>query len=322
MTPHVPVPDVAAIVPTHNPRADYLSRTLDGLRGQTLPAARWELVLVDNRSSQQIPPAAAAWHPNGRVVREDALGLTAARLRGLAETRAPVMVWVDDDNILGSDYLRIVAETFATNPQLGATGGRSIPQYEVQPSEWFSEGLAPLGCRDLGPDPVYAGWTGNAPRRYPSAAPIGAGLAIRREAMQSWAAALASDHRRPALGRTGDELTSGEDNDIVLTLLGNGWQVGYEPSLTLQHLIPAKRLTTGYLMRIAHAASRDFTRVLLMHDASPWGWIPSWTVPLRKVKAWVAMRAWTGPAARIRWAGACGHFEGRRKLHVKTSRHT
>ncbi len=30
-----------------------------------------------------------------------------------------------------------------------------------------------------------------------------------------------------------------------------------------------------------------------------------------KAKAWLTLRAWSGPAARIRWAGACGHFEGR-----------
>ena len=32
---------------------------------------------------------------------------------------------------------------------------------------------------------------------------------------------------------------------------------------------------------------------------------------LRQFKAWFGHRAWTSPAARIRWQGACGHYEGR-----------
>ena len=46
-----------------------------------------------------------SWHPNGRHVREDELGLTPARLRGVAEAVAELLVFVDDDNILDPDYL-------------------------------------------------------------------------------------------------------------------------------------------------------------------------------------------------------------------------
>ena len=40
--------DASVIICTHNPRPDYFARVLDGLRNQTLPMHRWELLIVDN----------------------------------------------------------------------------------------------------------------------------------------------------------------------------------------------------------------------------------------------------------------------------------
>jgi hypothetical protein len=52
---------------------------------------------------------------------------------------------------------------------------------------------------------------------------------------------------------------------------------------------------------------------LTLHGICPWPAIAGWTVPLRQLKAWITYRAWSGPAARIRWQGACGHFDNRIK---------
>ena len=42
--------ELSVIIPTHNPRRDYLERVLEALAGQTLAAEKWELVIVDNKS--------------------------------------------------------------------------------------------------------------------------------------------------------------------------------------------------------------------------------------------------------------------------------
>src|SRR5262245_3180408 len=96
----------SVVICTHNPRLDYLRRALDGLKAQALPRDRWELLVVDN-ASDTAPVAAAdlAWHPRAAVVREDVLGLTAARVRGIAATNGDLVVFVDDDNIVAPDYL-------------------------------------------------------------------------------------------------------------------------------------------------------------------------------------------------------------------------
>lgn len=302
---------ISVLIPTHAPRPDLLARTLAALQAQDLPTAEWELLLIDNASPSPLATALVAWHPQGRIVREEKLGLTPARLRGLSEAWGELLVWADDDNLLAPGYLRAARAAFVGDPQLGAAGGKAHPDYETAPPPWFAAGLAPLGCRDLGDEIVLAAWDATSPRHYPACAPIGAGLVIRRRALQTWANGLATDPRRQRLGRTGTALTSGEDNDINLTLLAADWKLAYLPALQLRHVIPARRLELDYLKRIARAASRDFVRVLLLHDASPWPAIPRWTLELRQAKAWFTHRAWRGPAAQIRWQGACGHFEGR-----------
>ena len=60
---------VSVVISTHNPNEPRLQRTLAGLRAQTLPLDRWQLVLVDNASTD---PAVfdrydLSWHPNGKL---------------------------------------------------------------------------------------------------------------------------------------------------------------------------------------------------------------------------------------------------------------
>lgn len=305
--------ELSVIIPTHNPDMGRLRRTLAGLRAQTLAADRWETLLVDNASApalevglvREFAPA------NVRVILEPQLGLTSARRRGFTEARAPLCVLVDDDNVLAPDYLAHVVRLFAEHPRLGALGGKSLPEFEVEPPGWAREFFPLLALRDLGDKPCIS--EGLRPRgavrnQYPDqAAPIGAGMAIRRDAVAQWLAASAG----PTLSdRRGGELTSSGDNDIVFTVLKHGWAAGYFPELTLIHLIPASRLTAGYLARLNHGIQKSWVQVLAKHDACPWPPIAGWTVPLRQCKAWFAQRAWASRAAQIRWRGACGQFEG------------
>ena len=98
--------NLSVVICTHNPWRDYLERTLKALQGQTLPADGWELVVVDNAST---PPLAnsldLSWHSPSRIVSEPELGILPARVRGLSETIAPLILFVDDDNVLAPDYL-------------------------------------------------------------------------------------------------------------------------------------------------------------------------------------------------------------------------
>jgi len=107
-------PDVSVILCTHNPRADYLDRVLVGLRRQTLSVQHWELLLIDNASNESLAARFdIGWHPNGRHVREDELGLTPARLRWVAEAVAELPLFVDEGNVLNPNDLPICPQAVA-----------------------------------------------------------------------------------------------------------------------------------------------------------------------------------------------------------------
>ena len=92
---------LSVIICCHNPRSDYLERVLEALQAQTLSTNNWELLVVDNASENPVSASHnISWHPNARHVREENLGLTRARLRGIAESKADLLVFVDDDNVL------------------------------------------------------------------------------------------------------------------------------------------------------------------------------------------------------------------------------
>ncbi len=305
---------LSIIIPTYSPKITILERTLDALKAQTLPFDQWELLLIDNASPSPLSSDLISWHPRGRVIREEKLGLTHARLRAIKEAVGELLVWCDDDNLLLPDYLVNAIESFRKYPRLGIAGGKSIPEYLETPEDWYRPDLAPLGCRDHGDEEEIMSWMEVEERTYPVHAPIGAGMVTRKSAIQLWADLVTGDGRRTSLGRTGSALTSGEDNDINLVALGAGWDLGYLPKLSLTHIIPPGRLTLNYQKRIARASFRDFVKVLDIHGIRPWSAIPRWSVPLRSAKAWFTNQAWRGPVEQIRWQGAIGQFEGRAML--------
>lgn len=305
---------LSVIVPTHQPHPARLARTLAALRAQTLAAEDWETLVIDNASCP--PLEATRWKqsgpPNLRVVPEPTLGLTAARLRGLAEARGALVVFADDDNVLAPNYLARVVHLFSDQPRLGACGGKCIPEFESKPPEWTQEFLPLLALRDGGDQPCVADGLrspGASRNRYPDlAAPLGAGMAARREALAAWHDEHGDTSHLP--DRRGRELSSGGDNDMVFSILKSGWTVGYFPELSLTHLIPPERLTHGYLGRLNRGIQFSWVTVLRKYHACPWPSIPPWTLPLRQLKAWFTHGAWRGGPAYIRWQGSCGRLAG------------
>ncbi|WP_438482694.1 glycosyltransferase [Oleiharenicola lentus] len=302
---------LTVIVPTHNPHPERLRRTLASLRAQGLPHDQWETLLIDNASTPPVGFAADSAPENLRIVRENNLGLTSARRRGFQEARGEYVVMADDDNVLAPDYLERVIMLFKSHAHVGALGGKSVPEFEIAPAAWTTEFFPLLALRDLGDRLLISNGLrapGETKNQYPDFAPIGAGMALRREAIQTW---LAQNGASKLSDRRGTELTSGGDNDIVFHVMRAGWEVAYFPELQLIHLIPEGRLSAGYFARLNYGIQKSWMQVLSTHDANPWPPISPFAATLRKLKAWVTYRAWSSPAAKIRWKGTCGHFDGR-----------
>jgi len=306
---------LSVIIPTYNPSEPSLARVLEALHRQTLAHDQWEALLVNNASTRFPNCSFFARHapPNLRVITESQLGLTAARACGLSAAKGDGAVLVDDDNELSADYLERALKLLENHPEVGALGGRIDLEFASPPPAWISEFHNLLAEQNYGEVPLIS--TPIAPDRcatltWPSYAPIGAGMVLRREAWEAWLAFL--DASPTALSdRKGTQLTSSGDNELILVILKAGWQVGYFPSLTLTHLIPQSRLAPNYLARLNFGCSSGFIQALRRHGACPWAPIPRWTLPLRVARAWFRCRAWRGPANRIRWRGLVGHFTAR-----------
>jgi glycosyltransferase involved in cell wall biosynthesis len=305
---------LSVILPTHQPHSGRLERTLTGLQQQTLDPTLWELIIIDNASQPPLtlPTAPSALNFPCRCVRENQIGLSWARQRGLREAQGDIIVFVDDDNVLEPHYLEHVLHLFQEHSKIAAIGGKSLPEFEVPPEPWQKEFLPLLALRDGGEHPIISQGlkTMDSPlNHYPvAAAPIGAGMALRLSAGLQWA----EDSKFTTLSdRCGTNLSSGGDNDIIFSVMKQGWEVAYFPELILTHLIPPERLAPDYLARLNRGIQKSWMQMLIQHKASDWPTIPAWTLPLRKIKAWFTHHAWTSKAAHIRWQGACGHFEGR-----------
>ncbi len=253
--------EITVITCTHNPRPDYLAETLAALEKQTLPVSHWEFLLIDNASKpERLPQCGLSWHPNARSVREETLGLTPARLRGIREAKGDLLVFVDDDNVLDSDFLERALQVGNEKPFLGAWSGQSRARFEQPPPEWTRRYWGNLVIREFETDV----WS-NLPR-LAETMPCGAGLCVRKSVAQQYSTKHEMGQRRFQFDRTGESLISGGDNDLAASACEVGFGVGLISSLKLTHLIPPERMSVHYLSRLAEGI--HFSGTLL--DAE-WG---------------------------------------------------
>ena len=231
---------------THNPRPGYFAKCLEALRSQTLALSSWELVIVDNRSDAPLADRMdLAWHPGARIIREETLGLTSARLRGIRESKGDLLVFVDDDNVLDADFLETAQRIMEERPFLGSWSGQCRPAFEQAPPEWTRRYWGNLVIREFDKDV----WS-NLPRLSESM-PCGAGLCVRREVAVHYLDLHESGKRRFQSDRNGKSLLSGGDNDLAACACDIGLGVALIASLKLTHLISPERLTEDYLARLS-----------------------------------------------------------------------
>jgi glycosyltransferase involved in cell wall biosynthesis len=236
---------LSVIVCTHNPRHDYLQQCVNGLRNQTLPWCQWEMLFVDNRSNRRLADQLdLSWHPAADIFREETLGLTAARLRGIRESKGNLLVFVDDDNVLDPDFLEVALRTMEERPFLGSWSGQCRPAFEKTPPEWTRRYWGNLVIREFDRDM----WS-NLPR-LPESMPCGAGLCVRRNVAQHYLELHESGKRSFQFDRNGKSLLSGGDNDLAACACDIGLGVGLIAALKLTHLISPERLTEDYLVRL------------------------------------------------------------------------
>lgn len=235
---------ISVVLPCHNAAA-RLQQTLAHVAAQQVPdGLEWEVVLVDNASTDGTPQAALnSWPASApvplRVVHEPRIGLKNAHLRGFAEAQYEIISFVEDDNWVCSEWLRMVADVMSQHPEVGACGGYNEAVCEVSPPHWFERFCGGYAIGAQGET------SGDITRTRGFL--WGAGLTVRQSAWRS----LVDRGFRPLLeDRQGTRLTSGGDSEICYALRLAGWRLWYERRLHLRHFLLAHRLNWTYLRRL------------------------------------------------------------------------
>jgi glycosyltransferase involved in cell wall biosynthesis len=246
--------DASVVICTHNPRSDYFARVLGGLRNQTMPLSKWELLVVDNASRVPVPSSCdISWHPAGRHIPERELGVAYARRRGFQEASADLIVFVDDDNVLDENYLAQAVKIGREWPTLGAWGsGCILGEFEIEPREsvrsWLPvrEVTAPRWSNLAGKFLF-----GESPEE---AIPWGAGLCIRKEVAIAYCECCDRSSLQ-IISRQGEGVLGGEDTEMAFVCCGHGLGVGVFPELKMTHLIPGRRVSGDYIVRFAEGTT-------------------------------------------------------------------
>src|SRR6266850_1508708 len=151
--------DVSVVISTYN-RCTLLAKALQALLCQTVGAIRYEIVVVDNNSSDQtrdLLQTLMAKNPEKlRYIFEPQQGLSYGRNTGIAGARAPIIAFTDDDVCVASDWIAQIKAGFDADPTVDFLGGKVLPQWEADPPAWLTRAhWAPLALVDYGDQPFY-----------------------------------------------------------------------------------------------------------------------------------------------------------------------
>lgn len=107
-------PTVSVILPTHN-RPELLAEAIASVQTQTF--SDWELIIVDDASN---PPAEVPCGDVIRVIRHPASkGGAASKNSGVEHARGEFIAFLDDDDLLATDYLERAVSSLSKHPELG-----------------------------------------------------------------------------------------------------------------------------------------------------------------------------------------------------------
>jgi glycosyltransferase involved in cell wall biosynthesis len=206
-------PELSVVVATHN-RALRLAQLLAGLRQQTLALERFEVIVVDDGSSDATQNVLTREARRGHLrlcipPAVNQAGPAAARNRGWQLARAPVVAFTDDDCVPTPTWLQTLLRAARSNPN-AIVRGRTLPN----PAEAHSLGWFAKTVRIDGPSPHFETCNVAYPRRL-----------LER------------------IGGFDESFNSpaGEDSDLGCRAVAAGGSPAFEPDAVVHHAVFARR---------------------------------------------------------------------------------
>jgi glycosyltransferase involved in cell wall biosynthesis len=302
--------DFTVIVCTYN-RCGNLPACLGALAAQQgVEAVDWEVLVVDNNSTDETPQAvdqlARELPIKVRYAREPQQGLNYARNCGVVNSQSTHFTFVDDDIQVSPRWLSALARAFAET-DADAVGGRIHLDPSIELPPWIvpgSEIAGFLGYQDFGDEPFRMDGT--------STYPFGGNMSFHRRVVGRIGLF------DPKLGRKGEgrrrgELFKGAETDYFHRLAAaGGARIYYEPRAIVYHRVQPHQLEQRYFLTIHFNAG--FQRAL--YDTREFRrrafGVPLFLYPqlTRAVAKYLGMLVSRGPNEAFRQLMTVGHFLG------------
>ena len=236
------LPRISVVVCTYN-RADLLAGVLQTLCEQTIDGSEYEIIVVDNNSSDDtrfVVEEFCRRYRNIRYCFEPNQGLSHARNRGWREAHGEYVAYIDDDCKAPEEWLMVAREVIdQVSP--GVFGGPYYPFYAIPKARWFKDSY---GSHEEGNEARVLGQN-----RYLS----GGNIFFRRTLLESLGGF------DPRFGMSGQKIAHGEETALqrlVRTVMPDQ-PIYYDPRLYVYHLVPARKMSIGYIVRRCFASGRD-----------------------------------------------------------------
>jgi len=252
-------PIISAVICTHN-RAPYLRKALHSLFQQSLPQEQYEVLVVDNCSTDTTKEVIEEFARAGpvRYHYESRLGLSHARNAGWHSARGRYVAYLDDDAIACPGWLEKILEVFETiTPRPGCVGGKTEAIWEAQRPAWLGDpllhGLTIVDWSDV-PHPLSdlsCEWL------------VGANFAVPRETLEHLGGFT------DGLDRQGSKLLSSGDVFFQKQVIKAGLACFYHSQISVQHHVFPSRLVQGWFrQRYYWQGVSDAIMILLEHAPS------------------------------------------------------
>ena len=280
------LPFVSIVIPTYNGKK-LLAVCLPSLRGQSYPADRFEVIVVDDASSDDTLAYLAGEFPEVRVVAlAQNSGFIAACNAGVAAAQGEVLVLLNNDTEAEPGWLAALVTALVEHPEAGSAASKMLLFDRRDTLHTAGDTMGKDGIpRNRG---VWQKDQGQYDQDRWVFGPCGGAAAYCREA---WQQAGGFD---PALWMYM------EDVDLAWRLQRLGWRSIYAPEARIYHQLSA----TGGGVLASYYTGRNTLWVIARNWPGPLlrrHWRAIVAAQLRI--AWDALRAWRGEAARARLRG-------------------
>lgn len=293
-------PLVSVAICTYN-RADRLVLALDALCRQSLPTQCFEILVIDNASTDSTKQACIPYQEslsNLRYIYEPVQGLSKARNTAIEQAQGEYISFLDDDAIPCDLWIEELLKTFQTlKPMPVGVGGPIYPLWESGKPEWMQEEMSFLfSILDFGNQPHWL--------KFPKF-PFGANMSYRRDAL------CQVEGFNENLGRKGGSLLSCEEYLLNKTLTKQGGRFYYNPQASVEHFIPKERTTCEWVIRRSYWQGRSEAVVdQILGKSLKRQWLDSFWKFLNRQKLLALM----SPESKMQvaakaWRGRCwGYF--------------